>query len=334
MAAGVGVGASVVSDAPQATKSSAVSITIAIESSGRRSIVSNHTESFVLKIIKLHPLFYCFTIHNSCVAGNCLWYTTFTGSFYPEPDEDGRIQKMSSVPRVSWSVFGLALLLGLAALACDLPRLQREEPTPVAPEPLGDTMSFSVPFYSVRLDPGATVPGTRLQYVRPREDGYDVVMDGFPAFKRAGDSFSWNGIVAPGVYGRFHLRLATTLLGRLVAAGPVDLYILYPNPVELPNLDIAGAPYHFDRIPVQFLVPQGGAIPGTTIAFQSQTDEGAWLTGAGHPFRAPGDSVVWIGRLRDNVTARYNLRVVRVERNGLRLLGEVELWVAPRVPPP
>jgi hypothetical protein len=229
---------------------------------------------------------------------------------------------------VQRSLFGLVLLLALTALACDLPGF-REDPTPAAPVPLGDTISFNVPFFSVSLEPGAMVPGTRLQYFGRRDDGYDVLIDGLPAFKRTGDSFSWNGIVAPGVYGRYHLRLATTLLGRLVAAGPVELFILFPNPVELPTLEVAGAPYYFDKIPVQYLVPQGGAIPGTTITFQSQTEEGAWLSGAGHPYRAPGDSVVWVGRLRDNVTTRYNLRVVRVERNGLRLVGEVELWVAP-----
>jgi hypothetical protein len=237
--------------------------------------------------------------------------------------------------KVQRTLFGLGLLLALTVLACDLPGL-RQDPTPAAPVPLGDTISFNVPFYSVGLEPGATVPGTRLLYIGPRDDGYDVLMDGLPAFKRSGDSFSWNGIVAPGVYARYHLRLATTLLGRLVAAGPVELFILYPNPVELPTLEVAGTAYHFDRVPVQYLVPQGGAIPGTTVIFQSQTEEGAWLSGAGHPYRAPGDSVVWVGRLRDNVTIRYNLRVVRIERSGLRLVGEVELWVAsrPYTPPP
>jgi hypothetical protein len=234
---------------------------------------------------------------------------------------------------VDRSLFALAILLVLTALACDPPRLGRD-PTPIPPATPGDTMSFNVPFYSVGLEPGATVPGTHVQYVAPRDDGYDVLIDGLPAFKRSGDSLPWNGVVAPGVYGRYHLRLATTLLGRLVAAGPLELYVLFPNPIELPTLDVAGAPYHFDNIPVQYLVPPGGSIPGTTVIFQSQTEEGVWLSGAGHPFRAPGDSVVWIGRLRDNVTVRHNLRVVRVERGGLRLAGAVELWVATRPYPP
>jgi hypothetical protein len=231
-----------------------------------------------------------------------------------------------------WSITGFIILLALTALSCDLSELSREPPLPT-PAPVIDTIVFNVPFYSTPLEPGGSVPGTRLHYVGRRDDGYEVTIDGLATIKRAGDSFTWSGILAPGVFARYQLRLAPTILGRLVAAGQVELAVLYPNPVEMTRVEVGSTPYYFDNVPVQYLVPVGSAIPGTTITYQGETEQGSWFTGmAGHPYRLAGDSLIWIGRLRDNVTIRYNLRVVRAERNGVRLAGTIEIWIMPRPP--
>ena len=46
-----------------------------------------------------------------------------------------------------------------------------------------------------------------------------------------------------------------------------------------------------------------------------------------YPFFAVEDSLIWVGKLREEVTVRYNLRVNRMDDYGLHLAGTAELWV-------
>jgi hypothetical protein len=145
-----------------------------------------------------------------------------------------------------------------------------------------------------------------------------------------GDSFTWRGIVAAGVLARYNLRLSPTFVSdSLLVGGPVELFVFNPIAVELPNTDAtSGAVLHYDNITIDFSVPKGSNIPGTTLVFEGQTDQGAQLSGTTqHPYRAQGDSLIWIGRLRGNVIIRYNLRTTAISDESLRLIGTADLWV-------
>lgn len=230
----------------------------------------------------------------------------------------------------------LLALLALPALACstaDLPVVGQPtvEPTPTLP---GDTLTLTVPIYTYNLQEGETIPGTQLTYVGPNGDAFDVLIDGLPAVKRIGDSFIWSGIVGPGVFANYNLRLTTNVLGGLPVAGPVVLVVLSPTPVETGSLPTDPPRLRFGEIGVNYLVPVGREVPGTTLTYQglSQPNEGGsslgLLTGGqGYPYLATGDSLVWTGRLRDNVYIRYNLRAASVTAENLRLLGTAELWI-------
>jgi hypothetical protein len=198
-------------------------------------------------------------------------------------------------------------------------------------EPVSDDyLTYLVPVYSITLKPGENIPGTQLYFVAQDGSRYNVTIDGLAAVKQAGDSFNWIGVTAPGVIGRFNLRLSPTLRGGdLLAAGPVELSVLNPIAVEL---DGVTAPnnirYTFDNIAVQYLVPIGDRIPGTTLVYEGRTDQGAELSGTNrYPFLSRGDSLLWTGRLRGNVVVRYNLRVATLGDDSIRLLGTADLWI-------
>ncbi|MCB8942662.1 MAG: hypothetical protein H6658_02685 [Ardenticatenaceae bacterium] len=231
---------------------------------------------------------------------------------------------------------GFVLLIILTTLACTIPGRGSSGPA-ATPTPMGDTLIFKIPVYTYNLEPGGIVPGTRLEYVGRDEGIYNVKIDGLPASKRTGDSFIWNGIMAPGVHGSYNLRITTAILGGLPVGGPVDLTILNPNPIERTALPLNEEIFlAYNNILVNYIIPQGRQIPGSTLIFEGIVTQGegeqatqlAQLSGlTGYPYLAIGDSLVWMGNLRDNVVVRYNLRALAINDNGLRLDGTAELWI-------
>ncbi|MBE2201611.1 MAG: hypothetical protein IAE79_23575 [Anaerolinea sp.] len=235
----------------------------------------------------------------------------------------------------NWWVPGFWLLLVVASLACVVPGT--DPPAPAAtPTPLGDTLSFKIPAYTYSLAPGETIPGTQLRYVERSGDAYKVTIDGLEAIKRIGDSFLWDGLIAAGVYANYNLRLTTAVFGSLPAAGSVEITLFFPQPVALealPNLDNA---LSFRNTVVNYQVPVGYPIPGTSLIYAAFVEQGegnqttrlAQLTGlAGYPYLAVGDSLLWRGKLLDNVIVENSLRVISINEDGLRLVGGANLWI-------
>ena len=229
------------------------------------------------------------------------------------------------------------LLISLLALACDLPSgvdipvLQRPTPTPSpTPPPPSELLIFRIPapLYTVSLEPGETIAGSRIQYVGRTGDVYQVRIDGQDANKRIADSLFWRGVVAPGALAKYDLRLGTELLGGLVAAGSFEVSILNAEPVLLDNAFQPTGDLHYSGMPVSYQVRVGEMIPGTTMVYEGLRTQGAELSGrAGHPYVAAGDSLVYTGQLRENIAVRYNVRVLSLDATILRLDGTAELWL-------
>lgn len=240
-----------------------------------------------------------------------------------------------------WALTTLICLLLLAGLACTLPPISNTAPSPtpvLAPTPLGDTLSFAIPNFSTRLASGESVPGARLEFVGQAGDTFNVRIDGLDTIKRPGDSFIWSGVVAPGVYGNYNLRLATGLMNELPAAGQVELIIFNPAAIEAALPSELGEAIHFPPISIDYTIPLNGSIPGTTLTYAgieeiglgAQSNELAKIGGlSGYPNLAQNDSLQWTGRMLDNVFVRYNLWVESYTPELLHLTGSAELWITP-----
>ncbi len=230
-------------------------------------------------------------------------------------------------------------LVALLATGCELPAFGGFSDSPPTPAPPDDILTYTVPVYSKSLQPGDKIPGAALQYVQPLGEGYETLIGGQRAVKRAGDSFAWRGIVAPGVAGNYNLRLTTVILGGLVAGGQIQFSILNPQPAYVTDISLqtANAELHFANLPLQYLVPLEGMIPGSSLRYDQMisgdNNVGGGQTMAklsgndGYPYYAVGDSIIWNGQLRPNVFVRHNFRIVDIDERWIRVAGISELWI-------
>jgi hypothetical protein len=228
-------------------------------------------------------------------------------------------------------LFVLGVLV-LTTLSCVVDEFADEPTITPAPQQASDYLTYTSPTYNISLSAGEIVPGTRLQYVGRAGEVYNVSIDGQPLTRQGGDSLPWQGVVAPGVFGKYNLRITPSFgIESLIAAGPVELIILNPVPTEVANLPLSiDSAYHYTGVLVGEAVPVGQVIPGTTLIYAGETAQGASFSGTTqYPFRALGDSLVWLGQLRDNVYIRHNLRVITFDADRLRLGGTAEIWVIP-----
>ncbi|HUS93781.1 MAG TPA: hypothetical protein VMZ24_01235 [Patescibacteria group bacterium] len=221
-------------------------------------------------------------------------------------------------------------LLTLASISCVISLDQPTRPPPTATPPLDQVVSYTMPIYTASLEPGESIPGTQMTYINRENAIFNVTINDLPAVKRAGDSFTWKGIIAPGLIAKYSLRVSPTLLGNnMLSAGPVELWVLNPIPVETDVDPLVGNAFiHFSNIALDMRVPIGGQVPGTSFIYEGFDDQGANLTGSSsYPYLAVGDSLAWAGRLRGNVLVRYSLRVASFDVDNLRLIGTAELWI-------
>ena len=245
-------------------------------------------------------------------------------------------QKGSAQPGVNPMGFGIlflaAAILFMTSVACAvLPAVVETEETAVAVSS-GEILTFKLPISVMTLAPGETIPYTQLTYEGHVGNLYRVLIDNQAAEKRAGDSFRWRGVIAPGITAHYNLRIAPTFSpDNMLVGGSVEFGVFNPVPVEMEGDPVlAEELLHFSNMFVDYTVPIGEIIPGTTISYLGQNEEDAELSGvAGYPYRAVGDSVTWQGRLRDNTSVRYSMRIVYIKEDSLRLIGTAEMWINP-----
>lgn len=255
----------------------------------------------------------------------------FIDMFETKLANDGAPDPVRSKRRVFLILFSLFFFV---MLACTVPSVNLPELGPPAtPTPMGDTLQFNIPIYNVGLQPGGTVPKTRLEYVRELESGvYEMRIDGQTVNKRSGDSFFWNGVISPGVLANFNLRIIIEGLNQLQVTGPVEIFVLNHVPVELATLPVDETFTNYRGIAIDYRMPEGSTIPGTAVIYSGMQEQGgnalAVLTGSTtYSQLAIADSMIYTGQLLNNVYVRYSLRVLSIDENGLRLTGTAELWV-------
>ncbi len=199
--------------------------------------------------------------------------------------------------------------------------------------PASNLLTFSIipPAYTISMNPGEKVPGAPLEYVGQEGDTYRVRIDGQELLKRTGDSFAWSGIIAPGVHGDYNLRLTSALLGPLPVTGGVKFTILGWQPVATAAVPQLPEALTFSNILLEHNLAVGETMRASTLQYLGPatigTQEYAQFSGLNGPANyAQGDSITWVGQLRDNVYVRYILRVITFDEDNARLAGTAELW--------
>lgn len=231
---------------------------------------------------------------------------------------------------------GLLILFAtllLLAPACGVPGFPSGGTAP-PPTPVGNFLTYTIipPAFTVGLNPGDHVPGAPLQYIGQEADAYRVRIGDQEALKRIGDSFAWSGIIAPGVFADYNLRLTTALLGPLPVTGGVKFTILDWQPLEATTLPDLSDALHFSAILLDHNIGAGQTMPASTLRYDGVYIQGnsrfAQFSGlSAHPYYAQGDSLIWMGRLRANIFVRYNLRLISFDENRALLGGAAELWI-------
>jgi len=207
----------------------------------------------------------------------------------------------------------LVLYLGCLIVGCQL--RDKESPT---------RLTYNLPT-KLTIDVGQALPGTHIVYQELSDRGAHLLIDGKVAVKRKGDSFKWEGIPSDGVEVDLDLRVAWYNEDQVHLVGMAKIVIEGVAPVA--STISTDSPISYAG-PAVYNLAKGAIIPGSTLSYQGEQDDGAELGGTTeYPYRQVGDSVYWEGRLRQNVSIRLELRVLQYDDRGLRLGGIVSLWV-------
>lgn len=262
----------------------------------------------------------------------------------------------SDMPTRSWLIFTLTMLWLATLLAgCravefpevpGLPEELREIPDvlegwelpevgPVALPDLGalpavsptaGDIVYSGPTLRV-LQPGETLPGTDVVFVGVEDDAAVFTVAGLRSPKRVADSVDYSG-AWPGLPGsQYDARLRVLWIGEesVRLAGVQQLLVPEIAPAEgAPPSDGAELRFPF----VDGVEVGGDTVHGTPLGYLGRYERGAQFTGlpvGDYPYRQVGDSLEWEGALREGVGARYDLRVLRYGREGVRVAGVVRV---------
>jgi len=231
----------------------------------------------------------------------------------------------------------LLLLMGLTAVSgCTL--LPTETGIVPTATPVGDMITFKIPAYSISMNPGSNVNGAPMRYLEHNRDRYLMEIEGVPIEKRAGDSFDWQGLIAPGVYADYNLRLTSSVLDAMPIAGSVEYLIFNPEPRDAPLPADRTGYLSLNWIVADYLAPVGREIPGTVIIYEGVATQGQGnftepvaklVSPLNTRHLSKGDSFTAISAVRDNVYVEYNLRVISFDEDNLHLFGSAILWIDP-----
>ena len=191
--------------------------------------------------------------------------------------------------------------------------------------PSADTLTYSLPT-TLSIERGGTLSGTNIAYESLSEEGVWLLINGQRALKRKGDSVSWSGSFVPETQTELDLRVIWTSEDKVDLAGTAKVTVKGVVPQKGP-ISIS-SPITLSG-PVAYGVAKDSYIPGTTLTYVGDSEQGAQLGGLGeeYPYRKIGDSILWEGTLRDGVYLRAELRTVQFDGNGLRLAGIATLWL-------
>jgi hypothetical protein len=189
----------------------------------------------------------------------------------------------------------------------DLPQLVD---LPIQQTPAG-AINFNGPTER-QISVGDWIPGTNMVLAAMIPEGAEFEIGSLRAIRRIGDSLDFDG-PWPGVENAtYSLRLRVYFVGDegVRAAGVHQLIVYNVEPQVDPTVVLGDGTVRF---PFTVGVAAGETLTGTTIRYLGSDESGGQLGGLAegeYPYRRVGDSIVWRGRVRSDIVAEFQLRML------------------------
>lgn len=179
---------------------------------------------------------------------------------------------------------------------------------------------------AIVVEVGNRIPGTDIELLNITTEGAEFRIAGLNSLRKMGDSLDFDGTwpQLPDVAYSMRLRIFFVGTSSVRAAGVHRLVVPNITPqVAVANAELAGY-----QIKFSFLdnVNLNEAVAGTTLTYAGTDDRGGIINGlpdGTYNFFKVGDSLRWIGWVRNNIGADYNLRMVFYSGTTAQLGGTV-----------
>ena len=186
---------------------------------------------------------------------------------------------------------------------------------------------YTAPF-ETGIKRGSDLPGTGIRYLGLSDKGAEILIDDQAAFKQKGDSLGWKGNPVGNVDLNLSLRVLWVTEETIYVGGTAKTTVRAPMPEEVPIP--TEPPVKYSSAPVTYQVKKGDYIPGTLVKYVGKHEEGIELSGVeGYPYRKLGDSVVWDGKLLEEVFLQLNVRVLFIASDFINVTGTAALSLTP-----
>lgn len=241
-----------------------------------------------------------------------------------EAPELPELPELPTLPAELPSLEEMARDLGLPDLS-QIPDLPQLVDLPIQQTPEG-AINFNGPTER-QIAIGERLPGTDIVLAEITPDGAVFEIGGLRATRQIGDSLDSDGSWPGAEEADYSLRLRVYYVGDegVRAAGVHQLVVYNVQPQADSAVSLANETVRF---PFTVGVAAGETITGTTLRYLGSEEAGAQLGGLAegeYPYRRVGDSIVWRGRVRSNIAAEFQLRMLFYTGEQARVGGLVTL---------
>lgn len=173
---------------------------------------------------------------------------------------------------------------------------------------------------------GERIPGTDMQLSAIGAQGADFEIAGLRRVSNLGDSLDYSGVWPQLPDVTYDLRL------RIIYIGGSSVRAAGWHRLIIPNIAAQVAPAGMTlggysmKFPFLVNVPLNQPINGTTLGYGGSDTRGGIITGlpAGeYNFRKVGDSINWLGLVRNDIAAQYTVRMITFTDSGAEIGGTV-----------
>ncbi|MFN8445768.1 MAG: hypothetical protein U0175_33570 [Caldilineaceae bacterium] len=179
---------------------------------------------------------------------------------------------------------------------------------------------------AVNVGMGESIPGTNIKLTAINDQGAEFEIAGLRSLRKIGDSLDFDGTWPqfPDVSYTMRLRIFYIGSSSVRAAGVHRLLIPDIAPqVAAANLQLGGYQLKFSFVDN---VNLNESIAGTTLVYAGEDSRGGIINGlpAGtYNFFKVGDSLSWIGLVRNQIGAQYDLRMIFYTASSAQIGGTV-----------